>query len=389
MHSNRGFSNNGIFLGRWQGPPCEEQRQLLATEEESSDGEVSNEVWHINSEQKDYYTKQFLSLQPDVDGIIPGHVARPFFEKSRLPVAELRRIWQLADVTRDGALNLDEFSVAMHLVVLRRNNISLPDVLPEDLNIPIYPPKAILSFASPPSTQPPTTTPPQAKDVAAREWTKFVDSPTSSISSPGPKPVNFDFHKSAVETDPKILHPVALRVTPEISSVAAEEEPQPRKSPRASLTETNELRPIQRPQAKVKNAPGPGALPPPPPDATQGPMSLPLGPPRKEGPPPPPPRPMRTHTRSSSLDLNRLGRVPPAVPPRASPSPGSPVKRLINQRSEGDILPANVQNEGADEGAFANFDHFVASENMVAIQPAIETYENVLQSSGIFPGNHL
>ena len=26
-----------------------------------------------------------------------------------------------------------------------------------------------------------------------------MDSPTSSVSSPGPKPVNFDFHKSAVE----------------------------------------------------------------------------------------------------------------------------------------------------------------------------------------------
>lgn len=31
------------------------------------------------------------------------------------------------------------------------------------------------------------------------QWTKFVDSPTSTLSSPGLKPVNFDFQKSAVE----------------------------------------------------------------------------------------------------------------------------------------------------------------------------------------------
>lgn len=45
-----------------------------------------------------------------------------------------------------------------------------------------------------------------------------------------------------------------------------------------------------------------------------GPTSLPMAVvatqmgPKKEPPPPPPPRPYRTHTRSSSLDLNRLGK---------------------------------------------------------------------------------
>ena len=37
---------------------------------------------------------------------------------------------QLSDVNRDGALSLDEFCTAMHLVVLRRNDIDLPDTLP-------------------------------------------------------------------------------------------------------------------------------------------------------------------------------------------------------------------------------------------------------------------
>lgn len=85
----------------------------LGTEEESSDRhsseddtEVSTEVWTITPEQRDYYTKQFRSLQPDTEALLAGTVARMFFEKSRLPVQELRKIWQLADVTKDGALSL-------------------------------------------------------------------------------------------------------------------------------------------------------------------------------------------------------------------------------------------------------------------------------------------
>lgn len=63
---------------------------------------------------------------------------------------------------------------------------------------------------------------PQTKENA-KEWTKFIDSPTSSVSSPGPKPVNFDFQKSALDKDPKILHPVALRLTPECANLQGEE----------------------------------------------------------------------------------------------------------------------------------------------------------------------
>ena len=40
---------------------------------------------------------------------------------------------ELSDVDADGELNLSEFSVAMHLVVLHRNGIMLPNQLPESL----------------------------------------------------------------------------------------------------------------------------------------------------------------------------------------------------------------------------------------------------------------
>lgn len=143
----------------------------------------------------------------------------------------------------------------------------------------------------------------------SKEWTKFVDSPTgtsgntsngnsggNSLTSPGPKPVNFDFQKSAVERDPKILHPVPLRLTPEAAILASSANgngggggavPMLGDDVDVGLT-------VHRPLAKK---PGMPALP----DETV------IATPKKEPPPPPPPRPYRTHTRSSSLDLNKLG----------------------------------------------------------------------------------
>ena len=38
-----------------------------------------------------------------------------------------RQCVQLSDVTKDGCLSLEEFLTAMHLVVLRRNDIPLPE----------------------------------------------------------------------------------------------------------------------------------------------------------------------------------------------------------------------------------------------------------------------
>lgn len=283
------------------------------------DTEVSQEVWTITNEQREYYTNQFKSLQPDTNALLAGPIARVFFEKSRLPVHELRKIWQLADVTKDGALSLQEFNTAMHLVVLRRNHIELPDVLPTSL-IPGNETPLTVS----PETEP-ILSPPQTKDTA-KEWTKFIDSPTSSVSSPGPKPVNFDFQKVTLDQDPKILHPKPLRLTPEMANLQQQQQQQQIEdqidatndlnSPKKFLdTNLNQNSAIQRPQPKKITLPGPGAIPPPPQQQQQqqqvqndeGPISLPaFPPPKKEKPPPPPPRPFKTHGRSSSLDLNRF-----------------------------------------------------------------------------------
>lgn len=69
----------------WQGLLCEEQRQLLGTEEESSDKHSSDEeddeldldaLYQITTEQKEYYLKQFRTVQPDIKGLLSGVVAK-------------------------------------------------------------------------------------------------------------------------------------------------------------------------------------------------------------------------------------------------------------------------------------------------------------------------
>lgn len=368
----------------------------MGTEEESSDRHSSEEdneadletVYQITAEQKAYYIKQFRTIQPDLKGLLSGQAAKVFFEKSRIPVEELRHIWQLCDVTKDGALNLSEFAAAMHLVVLRRNNIPLPPILPECLipNNNFYEsiqqpaegnllhldddkdqadsitsttnsitndvqnlsfdnkihetqqkpksnsltrnnagisrstistttstvtakiPQANCNKGSTSSNSPSNDleiSPTKSNKVTnskewinqtSKEWTKFTESPTSNVSSPGPKPVNFDMQRTAqaVVSDPQILHPVPLRITP-VTNDSSDDDPNrsnyqkkcenfiydggiitirdsgtssPKQytsiSHRDSIVQ-NDLRAIQRPQPKkiqMKN--NIGAIPPPP-----------------------------------------------------------------------------------------------------------------------------
>lgn len=223
----------------------EEGRHLLGNEDDnensdkrnSSDEENKNEdLWKISQEQRENYIKQFKLLHSNLDGKISGSIARHFFERSNLPSHELSKIWRLSDVDKDGALNFEEFCTAMHLVILRRSNIELPDFLPSSLNPrnrlsegTKSSPKIFLNLDHPKdpfnklghSKSIPDSIPlsPQSK-----QWTRFTDSPTSDYSrtkpfSPssatGMQPVNFDFNAALIEKDPKILHPVALRLSPD------------------------------------------------------------------------------------------------------------------------------------------------------------------------------
>ncbi|KTG03063.1 hypothetical protein cypCar_00041897, partial [Cyprinus carpio] len=95
--------------------------------------DYSDDPWRITEEQREYYTIQFRSLQPDLSALIMGTVAKNFFTKSKLPILELSHIWELSDVDKDGALTFPEFCTAFHLIVARKNGYPLPETLPATL----------------------------------------------------------------------------------------------------------------------------------------------------------------------------------------------------------------------------------------------------------------
>lgn len=99
----------------------------------STESDQDESVWKINDEQRDYYTKQFMKIQPNTNEVIKGPQARDFFLKSNLPNETLSTIWHLSDLDKDAALNLNEFCIAMHLVVAVKHGVDLPTMLPQSL----------------------------------------------------------------------------------------------------------------------------------------------------------------------------------------------------------------------------------------------------------------
>lgn len=69
----------------------------------------------------------FKSVQRD--GFVTGAAAKPVLTASGLPSSTLRKIWDLSDIDRDGALDLEEFVVAMALIDMIKGGTELPAAL--------------------------------------------------------------------------------------------------------------------------------------------------------------------------------------------------------------------------------------------------------------------
>lgn len=128
-----------------------ERKNLLDDDPLLSDGDDSqasnfdpNDEWsddksfEISPELRSYYIDKYKKLliqqtYSGTDGATPTAIVdlrssalkgtspavQEFFRKSQLNQSDLSKIWYLADVNMDGYLNLDEFLVAMHLIVRR------------------------------------------------------------------------------------------------------------------------------------------------------------------------------------------------------------------------------------------------------------------------------
>lgn len=90
--------------------------------------------WVVPQTVADRFDKFFADLAPGGAAMLDASHAVPFLTKSGLPRPTLKKVWQLADVSRDGLLSRDEFRTAMHLVTaLRNKRVDIND-LPETLD---------------------------------------------------------------------------------------------------------------------------------------------------------------------------------------------------------------------------------------------------------------
>ncbi|XP_029459156.1 ralBP1-associated Eps domain-containing protein 2 isoform X2 [Rhinatrema bivittatum] len=317
--------------------------QTLAVERDARDSgsNYCDDPWRITEEQRDYYTHQFKSLQPDLNALVSGSVAKKFFTKSKLSIPELSHIWELSDVDRDGALSLPEFCAAFHLVVARKNGYPLPDALPQTL-LP-----DVLQTVSPKPSREATIYEPYRELVPASQQTRDFNRTELETVCEDPASLEplilFDVETTSAEADnlrarndpmaSSLCHNMTPEVTPDGTSLrqdlsndnkqglktnamAANVTP---KEHRTSLTsavpqESNMLK--TRPRSRSYSS-----------------TSIEEAMKKVEEPPIPPPRPQKTHSRASSLDLNKIFQQnapaprtgwlpppPPAIPPRPSAS---------------------------------------------------------------------
>ncbi|XP_002736717.1 EH domain-containing protein 1-like [Saccoglossus kowalevskii] len=94
-------------------------------------GKNEHEEW-IVSRDIEKYEDIFNSLNP-VNGKLSGVTAKKQMVQSKLPNTVLGKIWKLADLDKDGMLDLEEFSLAQHLMNIKLDGNELPDQLPTHL----------------------------------------------------------------------------------------------------------------------------------------------------------------------------------------------------------------------------------------------------------------
>ncbi|XP_051264611.1 ralBP1-associated Eps domain-containing protein 1 isoform X1 [Dicentrarchus labrax] len=337
-----------------------------------------DDPWKITDEQRQYYINQFKTIQPDLTGFIPGSAAKEFFTKSKLPILELSHIWELSDFDKDGALTLDEFCAAFHLVVARKNGYDLPEKLPESLmpklidlddSAEVSESTADVGYSGSPVEVTPNKSPSMPSlnqawpemNQSNEQWETFSERSSSSQTL-----TQFDSNIAPADPDTAIVHPVPIRMTPskihmqemELKRTGSDHNhptspllaKPPELSEEAKLPTsmkfvaantvgdgysssdsfTSDQEPITR--QRSQSGTSPEAL-------------------KVVAPPPPPPRPHPSHSRSSSLDMNRTFAAtsapgqpqpstiafPPAVPPRPLPTQTS--VPLTGHRGEAEVAP--------------------------------------------------
>lgn len=77
---------------------------------------INNGDWSINPTERAKYDQLFDSLQPS-NGYISGNKVKGVLMDSKLPLDTLGKIWDLADMDKDGMLDRHEFVVVSMLIM--------------------------------------------------------------------------------------------------------------------------------------------------------------------------------------------------------------------------------------------------------------------------------
>mmetsp|Transcript_57308 Transcript_57308/g.161872 ORF Transcript_57308/g.161872 Transcript_57308/m.161872 type:complete len:560 (+) Transcript_57308:39-1718(+) len=77
--------------------------------------------------------QEFMAMGPGKNGTLSGQKAKDKMVESRLPSNVLHKIWNLADIDKDGLLNMYEYALAMHLIKMRLEGQDLPASLPPSM----------------------------------------------------------------------------------------------------------------------------------------------------------------------------------------------------------------------------------------------------------------
>jgi len=98
---------------------------------EGADAGKGEHEWIVNKDRYQY-DEAFDKLGP-VNGKVSGAAAKAEMVKSKLPNSILGKIWKLADIDRDGMLDIDEWALANHLISIKLDGHDIPSELPDHL----------------------------------------------------------------------------------------------------------------------------------------------------------------------------------------------------------------------------------------------------------------
>jgi epidermal growth factor receptor substrate 15 len=92
------------------------------------------DVWTIGPTARCTFDRAFEKLSGAMSKI-PGSSVKPIFLKSGLSADQLHKIWELSDIDEDGALDRNEFAIAMFLIHGLKTSVirDLPERIPMNL----------------------------------------------------------------------------------------------------------------------------------------------------------------------------------------------------------------------------------------------------------------